>query len=101
MNTYHAAPWSSSPSPDDGRYRTTHHQRTKQRGKMDSWTWEEILDGRGPWAQLGEYRRPKEELEAARAERRHYEELARGNGHERQPQNFFGGEAHGEIGRLR
>ena len=55
---------------------------------MDSWTWEEILDGKGPWAQPGEYRRPKEKLEAARAERRHYEELAQGNVHERQPQNF-------------
>ena len=57
---------------------------------MDSWTWEEILDGKGPWAQTGEYRRPKEELEAAKAERRRYEELARGGVHERQPQNFLG-----------
>ena len=30
--------------------------------------------GEGPWDQPGEYRRPKEELEAARAERRWYEE---------------------------
>jgi hypothetical protein len=35
------------------------------------------LDGKGPWAQPGEYRRPKEELEAAKAERRWYEEAAR------------------------
>ena len=65
---YHAAPW-SSPSSTNGRYRTTHHQRTKQRGKED-WTWEDILDGKGsytweeiqagrdrlPWEQPGERR---------------------------------------------
>ena len=66
---------------------------------MGRWTWEEILDGAGPWTQPGEYRRPKEELEAAKVERRYYEEkysrieeqrryegtqLARK--HERQPQ---------------
>ncbi|XP_029539534.2 uncharacterized protein LOC115143353 [Oncorhynchus nerka] len=43
--------------------------REEQRYK-DFWSWEMILDGRGPWAQPGEYRRPKEELEAAKAERR-------------------------------
>ena len=58
MNTYHAAPWSSAPSPDDNHYRTTHQKRTKQHGNkeqrvLDSWTWEEILDGKGPWAQAG------------------------------------------------
>ena len=95
MNTYHAACWSddsysSSSDEEDSRYRTTHHQRTKQRGRMDSWTWEEIFDGKGPWAQPGEYRRPKEELEEAKAERRRYEEeLAQGKVHERQTQNFF------------
>ena len=76
MNTYYAAPWSSSPSPDDKRYRTTHQERTKQRGNgqqqrpelHDSWTWEEILDDKVPWAQAGEYRRPKAELEAVKAE---------------------------------
>ena len=80
LNTYHAAYWSddsysSSSDEEESRYRTTHHQRTKQCGRMDSWTWEEILDGKGQWAQPGEYRRPKEELEAAIAERRRYEEL--------------------------
>ena len=35
------------------------------------------MEGIGPWAQAGEYRRPQEELEAAKAERQHYEELAR------------------------
>ena len=44
---------------------------------LENWTWEEELDGKGPWAQPGEYRRPKEELEAAKAERRWYEEAAR------------------------
>ena len=39
MNTYHAAPW-SSPSSSECRYRTTHHQRTKQLGEED-WTWEQ------------------------------------------------------------
>ena len=47
MNTYHAALW-SAPSSSDERYRTTHHQRTKQRGKED-WTWEDILDGKGSY----------------------------------------------------
>jgi hypothetical protein len=55
-NTYHAAYWSdisysSSEEEDDNSYRTTQHNRTKQRGNqeqrfLDSWTWEEILDGR-------------------------------------------------------
>ncbi|KAM9479381.1 uncharacterized protein ACWYII_006601 [Salvelinus alpinus] len=35
-----------------------------------------------------------EELEL---ERRHYEELARGNGHERQPQNYFWGRNTGRL----
>jgi hypothetical protein len=79
MDTYHAAYWSdlsySSSEEKENRYRTTHHNQTKQRGNqeqrvLDSWTWEEILDGKGPWAQAGEYCRPKEELEAANAERR-------------------------------
>ena len=35
------------------------------------------MDGKGPWAQAGKYRRPREELEAAKAEWRRYEELAR------------------------
>ena len=87
------APWSSS---FNGRDRPSHHKRTKQRGKeeqrvQDSWTWEEILDGKGPWRQAGEYRRPKEELEAAKAERRRYEELAG------KPERQCGG-AHGEFG---
>ena len=48
----------------------------------------------------GEYRRPKAELEAAKAERRHYEEQARQRGWkpERQLQKIIGGEAHGECG---
>ena len=79
MNFNHAAFWSSSPSPEESRNRITHHNRTKRRGdrqrqqeqrNQDFWTWEEILDGKGPWAQPGEYRRPKEELEAAKEERR-------------------------------
>jgi hypothetical protein len=100
MNTYHAALW-SSPSYDD-RYRNTHHNRTKQHGTQeqrvqDSWTWEEILDGKGPWYQPGEYRRPKEELEAAKAERRRYEEAARLETREAAPKMYWG-VAHGECG---
>ncbi|CDQ77970.1 unnamed protein product [Oncorhynchus mykiss] len=77
MNTNHAALWSSL-SPDDNRYRTTHQKRTKRRGnrqrqqeqcKKEEWTWEDELDGKGPWAEPGEYRRPKAELEAAKAQR--------------------------------
>ncbi|KAM9415028.1 uncharacterized protein ACWYII_024108 isoform 1-T3 [Salvelinus alpinus] len=101
-----AAFWSDDPSllsssedeERDSRYRITHHAKTKRQGNAqqsnkDSWTWEEILDGRGPWAQPGEYRRPKEELEAAKAERRWYEEAARRRGWEpvSQTQKFLGG----------
>ena len=51
------------------------------------------MNGEGPWAQAGEYRRPKAELEAAKAERRRYEEAARQRGWkpERQPQKCIGG----------
>ena len=63
MDTYHAAFWSDlsySSSDEEDCYRTTHQKRTKQRGNreqrvLDSWTCEEILDGKGPWAQAGEY----------------------------------------------
>ncbi|XP_064865271.1 uncharacterized protein LOC115108639 isoform X1 [Oncorhynchus nerka] len=68
MDAYHTAHWSSDPSyyscsseeEEDNRYRITHHQRTKQRGNRqqqrspDSWTWEEILDGKGNWVHPGE-----------------------------------------------
>ena len=70
MYSNHAALWSP---PYDDRDRITHQQWTKQRGNgqqqqsKDFWTWEEILDGKGPWAQPGEYRRPKAELEAVKA----------------------------------
>ena len=64
-----AAFWST---PYDARDRTTHQRRTKQRRKeqqrrhTESGTWEHIADEAGPWHQAGEYRRPKEELEAAK-----------------------------------
>ena len=52
----------------------------------------EILDGKGPRAQAAEYRRPKAELEATKAERQRYEEAAwQRDRHERQPQNIFWG----------
>jgi hypothetical protein len=104
-DTYHAAYWSdpsySSLDEEEIRYSNTYQPRTKQCGieqqrPLDSWTWEEILNGKEPWAQAGEYRRPKEELEAARAERRRYEEVARQrNRHNRQHQTFLGGGTRG------
>ena len=113
MDTYQAAHWSdlsySSSEEEESRYRITHHQRTKQRGNgqqqqsPDSWTWEEILDGKEPWVQPGEYRRPKAEREAAKAVRRCYEEAAQQRGWkpERQPQKCIRGAAHGECGEVR
>ena len=80
MYSHQAALWSLH---YDDRDRITHQPRTKQRGNgqpqrsPDSWTWEEILDGKGPWVQPGEYRRPKAELEAAKAERRWSEAATR------------------------
>ena len=94
MYTYHAVPWSDPYIECDRR---SHHQRTKQH-VQEEWTWEEILDGAGPWTQAGEYRRPKEEIEAAKAERRHYEELYQRDKHERQPpQKMFWGEHTGIL----
>ena len=108
MNHHNAAFWSdSSTSPEENSYRITHHNRTKRRGngqqqRKEEWTWEEELEGKGPWAQPGEYRRPKEELEAAKAERRWYEEAARRRGWkpESQPQKIIGGE-HRKCGEAR
>ena len=79
MYSHHSAPWSP---PCNERDRITHQTRTKQCEKeeqrlMGRWNWEEILDGAGPWTQPGEYHRPKEEIEAAKAERRNYEEKYR------------------------
>ena len=100
MSTQHAAPWST---PCNSHYRTTHHKKTKQCGMeeqrvMDSWTWEMILDGKGPWRQAGEYRRPPEEMEAAKAERRFWEDRLARQEEERQPQDFLGAGAHGTVG---
>ena len=86
MYAHHAAPWSSS---FNSRDRTSHNQRTKQRGKEDAWTWEEILESKGPWRQAREYRRPREELEAAKAEQQHYEGTRLARKPERQPQKLF------------
>jgi hypothetical protein len=114
MNTYHAAhssdisyslseenivtesPTNQGPSSvvSIGQQRGIGQQRSP-----DSWTWEEILDGKGPWAQAGEYRRPKAELKAAKAEQRRYEEAARQR--DRHAQTFFWGEAHREWCRVR
>jgi hypothetical protein len=60
------------------------------------------LEGKVPWAQAGEYRHPQEELKAAKAERKHYEELARlARKPERQLQKCIGWGAHRECGRVR
>ena len=93
---------------EECRYRNTHQQRTKQWGKgqqqrqrtQDSWTWEEILDGKGPWAQPGEYRCLKAELEAAKAERRRYEKAALLEAREAAPKMYWV-EEHGECGEAR
>ena len=87
MYAHRAAPWSGH-FPDEVRDRTTHHKRPKRRGReeqrfLEDWTWEEILEGKGPWEKAGEYWHPSEEIEAAKAERRQYEELAQRSRHER------------------
>ncbi|KAM9452603.1 uncharacterized protein ACWYII_012053 [Salvelinus alpinus] len=80
---------SSDEEKEEARYRITHQTQIKQRvngqprqqqWEKEDWTWEEILDGKGPWAEPVECRRPKAELEAAKAERRRYEEAARKQG---------------------
>ena len=49
------------------------------------------MDGKGPWAQAGDYRRPKAELEAEKAERRWYDEAARLEARKAVPKNVLGG----------
>ncbi|KAM9544776.1 uncharacterized protein ACWYII_036017 [Salvelinus alpinus] len=79
-----AAFWSEDPSlltssedeESDSRYRITHHhaktkrqretKQSKGQERKDFWTWEQIMNGEGPWAKAGENRRPKAELEARR-----------------------------------
>jgi hypothetical protein len=61
-NSTHAAPWSDLYGKQI-RDRRSHQKWTKQRVQE-----EEILDGKGPWTLAGEYCRPKEEIEAAKAE---------------------------------
>ena len=79
----HAEFWSdpcyTSSSEEENLNRITHHNRTKRRGdrqrqqeqrNQDFWTWEEILDGRVPWAKPGECRRPKVQREKRQQEQR-------------------------------
>ena len=54
------------------------------------------MNGAGPWTQAGEYRSPKEEIEAAKAEWRYYEELYQRDKHQRQPHKTFGGGTRGD-----
>ena len=111
MNTYHAAPWSSSLSPDDIRYRTTHHQRTKQRGNGQQQqrdldyvtTWNEIER----WSvDPGRVQEPAwDSLEQCEEEYRRME-LARDQGGPRgSPKNVLGGGTRGmwrsQVGDLR
>ena len=57
---------------DDVRDRTTHHKRTKRRGREEQteWTWEYILEGKGSWTWeeilAGKDRLPWKQVEAAR-----------------------------------
>ena len=108
MNTYHAALW-STPSSSDERYRTTHHQRTKQRGKEEQrgqgyeTTWEEVerwsVDpGRVPeptWDSMEQCEEGYRRMESARQTR-----LARKPERQPPPQKNWG-VAHGECGRVR
>ena len=56
---YHATLWSSSPSTNENRYRTTHHKRTKQRGR-DSWTGEQrYLEYETTWEEIEVVGRPR------------------------------------------
>ena len=60
--------------------------------------------GRRSWMEQDpgrRHRRTKKEIEAAKAELRHYKELYQRGKHERQPQNSFGEGEHREIGRVR
>ncbi|KAM9559269.1 uncharacterized protein ACWYII_012716 [Salvelinus alpinus] len=59
--------------PEESRYRITHQTRTKQRGNgqqqqqqryQEEWSWEEIMNGKGPWAKVGKDHLPWEQLEA-------------------------------------
>ncbi|KAM9426850.1 uncharacterized protein ACWYII_019844 [Salvelinus alpinus] len=96
---------SSYEGEEEHRYRITHQTQIKQRvngqprqqqWEKEDWTWEEILDGKGPWAEPVECRRPKAELEAAKAERRRYEEAARKQGW-RPPSASSSGTAHQAV----
>jgi hypothetical protein len=66
-----AAPWSGH-FQDDVRDRTTHHKRTKRRGREEQkeWTWEDILEGKGSWTWeeilAGKDHLPWKQVEAAR-----------------------------------
>ena len=98
-----AAFWSVNPPHD--RDRKTHH-RTKRHGRrqqdlptQDLWSWEDELERDGPWDQPGEYRLPREELVAAKAERRRYEEAAWKQGWKpvSTTQKFLGGGLKGSV----
>jgi hypothetical protein len=52
MYVYNAVPW--SPLYDEQKIPPQKDQAAGQ----EEWTWEEILDGTGPWTQAGEDRRP-------------------------------------------
>jgi hypothetical protein len=71
-NSTQAAPWSTHYNDRDRR---SHQKRTEQRCQ-EEWTWEDNLDGEGPWTQAGEHHHPREQMEAAREERQRYEELS-------------------------
>ncbi|KAM9513434.1 uncharacterized protein ACWYII_046869 [Salvelinus alpinus] len=115
MYNYQSASWSdpcSSSSEEendfDSHYRNTHHNRTKRieeggqelkQWREEEWSWEQIFNGEGPWAKVGENRRSREEKEAATAQERWYEEAARMRGWkpERLTQKFLGGGLKGSV----
>ena len=96
MYAFHAAPW-SDPSFNE-RDRRSHQKWTKQRAQeQTSWTWEEILDGKGSWTweeiQAGMDRRTWEETVEARfrEEQQQHRRRRPRRKPERQPQETFWG----------
>ena len=79
--------------PGECRLPKVQQKKRQQERHKEEWTWEDELDGDGPWTQPEEHRRPKAELEAAKAERRWFEEAAPKQGWkpECQPQKCIGG----------
>ena len=108
MNTNHAALWSFPSSTQDSPYRTTHQERTKQRGNRQQqqerqrylerfWTAKDPGLSQGNIAVLKQSWRQRKQRGAGN------EEAARQRGwkSERQPQKFVGGGTRGSVAKDR